>query len=182
MKKSDASQGRVGIGAHLEENHRPRGLARGNPRQDAQAHQESGPGRRRGVEVDRRHPVWSHDGIICTGESYKNAREADLRQGRVSEGSGPSLQLESRRKRAPRDRHPRRRRSRRVRLQGARSPSGRPQQLRQVEAFEESEVLGDPNRTSSAGCATAEPNLFTPIIPDRVALRRRQALCGGCDR
>ena len=38
-------------------------------------------------------------------------READLRQGRISEGSGPSLQLESRRKRTPRDRHPRRRRS-----------------------------------------------------------------------
>src|SRR5207248_980707 len=32
-------------------------------------------------------PLWSHDG-------------------RVSEGSGPSLQLESRRKRTPRDRHP----------------------------------------------------------------------------
>ncbi len=56
-------------------------------------------------------PVWSHDGIICTGESYKKCREAYLRQGRVSEGSGPSLQLESRRKRTPRDRHPRRRRS-----------------------------------------------------------------------
>ena len=54
-------------------------------------------------------PVWSHDGIICTGESVQECREADLRQGRVSEGSGPSLQLESRRKRTPRDRHPRRR-------------------------------------------------------------------------
>jgi len=31
---------------------------------------------------------------ICTGESYKNAVEAYLRQGRVFEGSGPSLQLE----------------------------------------------------------------------------------------
>jgi hypothetical protein len=30
----------------------------------------------------------------------------------------------------------------RVRLQGARSPSGRPQQFRQVETFEEGEVLG----------------------------------------
>jgi len=26
-------------------------------------------------------PVWEHDGIICTGETYK-AVEADLRQGR----------------------------------------------------------------------------------------------------
>src|SRR5712691_7592830 len=42
----------VGIGAHLEKNRRTRGLARGNPQQNAQAHQGSGPGRRRGVEVD----------------------------------------------------------------------------------------------------------------------------------
>ena len=47
-------------------------------------------------------PVWSHDGIICTGEILQERREAYLRQGRVSEGSGPSLQLESRRKRTPR--------------------------------------------------------------------------------
>jgi hypothetical protein len=26
-------------------------------------------------------PVWSHDGILCTGESYKKAREDDLCQG-----------------------------------------------------------------------------------------------------
>ena len=56
-------------------------------------------------------PVWSHDGIICTGEILQECREADLRQGRVSEGPGPPLQLEPRGKRAPRDRHPRRRRS-----------------------------------------------------------------------
>src|SRR5438128_5890504 len=41
----------------------------------------------------------------------QECREAYLRQGRVSEGSGPSLQLESRRKPTPRDRYPRRRRS-----------------------------------------------------------------------
>ena len=29
-------------------------------------------------------PVWEHDGIICTGETYKSC-EADLRQGRVLE-------------------------------------------------------------------------------------------------
>ena len=42
----------LGIGAHLEKNRRTRGLARGNPQQNAQAHQGSRPGRRRGVEVD----------------------------------------------------------------------------------------------------------------------------------
>src|SRR6202790_837126 len=132
----------VGIGAHLEKNRRTRGLARGNPQQNAQAHQGSRPGRRRGVEVDghsdlvaRRH--YLHWRILQEG------REAYLRQGRVSQGPGPSLQLEPRRKRTPRDRHPRRRRSCQVRLQGARSPSGRPQQFRQVETFEEREDLRD---------------------------------------
>src|SRR4029077_12971231 len=132
----------VGIGAHFEKNRRTRGLARGNPQQNAQAHQGSRPGCRRGVEVDghsdlvaRRHHL--HWRIL------QECRQAYLPQGRVSEGSGPSLQLESRRKRTPRDRHPRRRRSWRVRLQGARSPSGRPQQFWQVETFEESEVLRD---------------------------------------
>src|SRR5580765_2578493 len=38
-------------------------------------------------------PVWSHHGIICTGESYKNVVKLTFRQGRVSEGSSPSLQL-----------------------------------------------------------------------------------------
>src|SRR5260221_10800420 len=128
--------------ADLEKNRRARRLARENPRQNAQAHQGSRPGRRRGVEVDghsdlvaRRHHL--HRRILQEG------REAYLRQGRVSEGPGPPLQLESRRKRTPRDRHPRRRRSWRVRLQGARPPGGRPQQFWQVETFEESEVLRD---------------------------------------
>jgi len=26
-------------------------------------------------------PVWSHDGIICTGETYKNVVKADLLEG-----------------------------------------------------------------------------------------------------
>src|SRR6202022_4025131 len=85
-------------------------------------------GRRRGVEVDGHSDLvarWHH----LHWRILQECREAYLLQGRVSEGSGSSLQLESRRKRTPRDRHPRRRRSRRVRLQGARSPSGRPQQF-----------------------------------------------------
>src|SRR3989454_4981287 len=132
----------VGIGAHLEKNRRTRGLARGNPQQNAQAHQGSRPGRRRGVEVD------GHSDLVARRyhlhrRILQECREAYLLQGRVSEGSGPSLQLESRRKRTPRDRHPRSRRSGRVRLQGARSPSGRPQQFWQVETFEESEGLRD---------------------------------------
>ena len=55
-------------------------------------------------------PVWSHDGIICTGESYKNVVKLTFAKG-ASLKSGPSFQLKSRRKPTPRDRHPRRRRS-----------------------------------------------------------------------
>src|SRR5881296_1344136 len=47
-EKVEREPRRVGIGAHLEKNRRTRGLARGNPQQNAQAHQGSRPGRRRG--------------------------------------------------------------------------------------------------------------------------------------
>ncbi len=89
-------------------------------------------------------PVWSHDGILCTGESYKKVVKLTFAKGAFLKDPGPSLQFESRRKRTPRDRHPRRRRGKRVRLQGAHSPGGRPQQFQQVETFEESEALGPP--------------------------------------
>ena len=56
-------------------------------------------------------PVWSHDGIICTGESYKSVVKLTFAKGASLEGSRPSLQLGSRRKRTPRDRYPRRRRN-----------------------------------------------------------------------
>ena len=69
---------------------------------------EADPERRRRVEVDgdsglvaRRHHL--HRRILQAG------RETHLRQGRVLQGSGPSLQLESRRQGAPCDRHPGRR-------------------------------------------------------------------------
>ena len=35
-------------------------------------------------------PIWSHDGIISTGESYKNVVKLTFAKG-ASEGSGPSL-------------------------------------------------------------------------------------------
>ncbi len=41
-------------------------------------------------------PVWSHAGIICTGETYKSYREVDLRQGRGVGGPVRPLQLRPR--------------------------------------------------------------------------------------
>jgi hypothetical protein len=49
-------------------------------------------------------PVWSHDGGICTGETYKN-----LLQGRLAEGSFRALQLQSRRQHQAGHRLPQRR-------------------------------------------------------------------------
>ena len=79
-------------------------------------------------------PVWSHDGIICTGESYKKVVKLTFAKGASLEGSGGALQLEPRRQRAPRDRHPRRRRGRRSprsrRSFARRSPSTAPARRR----------------------------------------------------
>jgi hypothetical protein len=71
--------------------------------------------------------VEGHSGLVARRHHLhrrilQKGREAYLRQGRFSEGSDPSVQLESRGKRAPRDRHPRRRKSCRGRLQGRYEP------------------------------------------------------------
>ena len=51
-------------------------------------------------------PVWEHDGIICTGESYKKIVKLTFAKGASLEGSDRALQLEPRRERPARDRHP----------------------------------------------------------------------------
>ena len=40
-------------------------------------------------------PVWSHDGLICTGETYKNVVKMTFAKGAASEGSFGPLQLQS---------------------------------------------------------------------------------------
>ncbi len=42
-------------------------------------------------------PVWEHDGIICTGETYKNVVEDDIREGRRTRRSDSVVQLQPRR-------------------------------------------------------------------------------------
>lgn len=53
-------------------------------------------------------PVWSHDGIICTGESYKDKVKLTFAKGASLKDPARLFNSKSRRKRAPRDRHPRR--------------------------------------------------------------------------
>jgi hypothetical protein len=79
-------------------------------------------------------PIWSHDGIICTGESYNKVVKLTFAKGASLKDPGPTLQLEPRGECPPRDRHPRGREDQRGRLQGARSPGDRAQQREQVEA------------------------------------------------
>ena len=85
-------------------------------------------------------PVWSHDGIICTGESYKTVVKLTFAKGATLRIWPVSLTRVPRNARRAIDIHE----GEEVdlnRLQGARSPGGRPQRFRQVETFEESEVL-----------------------------------------
>jgi hypothetical protein len=48
-------------------------------------------------------PVWSHDGIVCTGEIYKNAVKMTFARG-VAEGPFGPVQLQPRRQRPARHR------------------------------------------------------------------------------
>ena len=104
-------------------------------------------------------PVWSHDGIICTGESYKNVVKLTF-------SKGASLKDPTRLFNSSLDGNVRRaidihegEEVDKPRLQGARSPSGRPQQFWQVETFEESEVLRDSasEQVQSGGGSTVPP-------------------------
>ena len=87
-------------------------------------------------------PVWSHDGIICTGESYKKVVKLTF-------SKGASLKDPARLFNSSLDGNVRRaidihegEEVDEFRLQGARSPSDHAQQFRQVET-EESQVLRD---------------------------------------
>jgi hypothetical protein len=87
-------------------------------------------------------PVWSHDGIICTGESYKKVVKLTFAKGAWLKDPARlfNSSLDGNTRRAI-DIHDRR--SGPVRVQGAGSPSGRPQPFWQIESFDESEVLRD---------------------------------------
>jgi len=78
--------------------------------------------------------------IICTGESYKSVVKLNLRQGRVSQGSGPTLQLQSRPERsAARSTSTKGTKVRMSPLSSAHPPGGRLRRFRQIETFEKSE-------------------------------------------
>jgi len=85
-KKVRCEPRRVGIEAHLEKN-RELGTGAGRPLSECEAHQGSRPDV---VEEWKwmAAPVWSHDGIICTGESYKKVVKLTFAKGASLERSG----------------------------------------------------------------------------------------------
>ena len=85
-------------------------------------------------------PVWSHSGIICTGESYKNVVKLTFAKGTSLKDTHSlfNSSLDGNVRRAI-DIHEGEDVDE-FRLQGARSRSGRSQQFRKVESFKEGEV------------------------------------------
>jgi hypothetical protein len=69
-------------------------------------------------------PVWSHHGIVCTGETYTNVVKLTFAQGSEHPRPIAALQLQPGRQRATGNRHPRRGEGRRPRVQGAREGRG----------------------------------------------------------
>ena len=101
-------------------------------------------------------PVWSHDGIICTGESYKTVVKLTF-------ATGASLKDPARLFNSSLDGNVRRaidihegEEVDESAFKALVSPSGRPQQFWHVEAFEESEVLTMVRRGSAR---TVSPTL-----------------------
>jgi len=88
-------------------------------------------------------PAWSHDGIICTGESYKSIVKLTFAKGASLTDPARlfNSSLDGNTRRAI-DIHEGEELDESASRAG--SPSVRPQQFRQVEACEESEVLNGP--------------------------------------
>ena len=87
-------------------------------------------------------PVWSHDGIVCTGETYKKVVKLTFAQG----ASFPIRQASSMpawKAHAPGDRHPRRREGGRARVQGAHQGRGGAERRLEEEVVHEHECQGE---------------------------------------
>src|SRR2546429_3095607 len=69
-------------------------------------------------------PVWSHHGIVCTGEAYKKVVKLTFARGGLDPGPSAPLQFQLGRQHAKGDRHPRRGDGRRGRVHGARAGRG----------------------------------------------------------
>src|SRR6266545_3103222 len=72
-------------------------------------------------------PVWSHAGIVCTGEAYTKVVKLTFARGGQDPRPITPLQFQPGRQHAKGDRHPRRGEGRRERVQGAREGRGRPE-------------------------------------------------------
>jgi hypothetical protein len=98
MKESGASKGQS-ASELISKNCRGRGLAQENPRQNAQAHQGSS------LDVVEEWkwmgtPVWSHDGIICTGDPTRRSKLTFAKGASLKDPARPFLDLDGNVRRA----------------------------------------------------------------------------------
>ena len=91
-------------------------------------------------------PVWSHDGIVCTGETYKNVVKMTFAKGASLKDPSRPLQFQSRRQHQARHRHPRGRQDRRA------GPEGAHQSRREAER---SAAMPRVTTRTTAACETA---------------------------
>ena len=80
-------------------------------------------------------PTWYHDGIICTGETYKSVVKLTFAKGAALKDPVGPLQLQPRRERQACHRHPRRREDKREGVHNSRSCRRGPEQV-QVQSQE----------------------------------------------
>ena len=95
-------------------------------------------------------PTWYHDGVICTGETYKPC-QGDVRQGRSAEGSVEAVQHRPRRQRQTRHRPARRRQGQRRGLQGSRARGSGAEQLGEPELVRRTGRLRRRTRIGGSG-------------------------------
>lgn len=69
-------------------------------------------------------PVWSHGGIVCTGETYKKVVKLTFAKGAVLDDPSGLFQLQPRRKCPACYRHPRRRKGQRGSIEGPHTSGG----------------------------------------------------------
>ena len=96
--------------------------------------------------------------MICTGETYKKVRQADVRQGRFARRPGRPVQRQPRGQRPPGDRRPRGRAGQRHRLQGADPSRDRAQRVEEEAVAPEERRRTVSTRARTAATARRSPS------------------------
>ena len=116
-------------------------------------------------------PVWSHDGIICTGETYKSVVKMTFAKGASLKDPSGLFNSSLEGKRTPRHRLPRGREDRRDGVEGAHSCRRGTEQVQGEErspagTARDGKQASDDDRRIYPGCPTRGPAAFAPAVRD----------------